>query len=91
VQGCDLRERPFVQRRARLRALLGRARSNLLRFRESFTDAEALLAELRSPRLPCVMIAPVKLCFMSRAPPVGASLVLVAVHGRTNARGACKI
>jgi bifunctional non-homologous end joining protein LigD len=34
-----------VQRRARLQALLRRAKCDLLRFRESFPDADALLAE----------------------------------------------
>jgi bifunctional non-homologous end joining protein LigD len=34
-----------VQRRARLQALLASAKSNLLRFSDSFPDADALLAE----------------------------------------------
>jgi bifunctional non-homologous end joining protein LigD len=34
-----------VQRRARLQALLARAKSDLLRFSQSFPDADALLAE----------------------------------------------
>jgi bifunctional non-homologous end joining protein LigD len=43
--GRDLREQPLVQRRARLQALLRRAKSDLLRFSASFPDANALLAE----------------------------------------------
>jgi ATP-dependent DNA ligase len=34
-----------VQRRARLQALLARAKNDLLRFSESFPDADRLLAE----------------------------------------------
>jgi bifunctional non-homologous end joining protein LigD len=45
LQGRDLRDQALVQRRARLQALLARAKSDLLRFSESFPDAEALLAE----------------------------------------------
>jgi bifunctional non-homologous end joining protein LigD len=45
LQGRDLRDQPLVQRRARLQALLRRAKSDLLRFSESFPDANALLAE----------------------------------------------
>ena len=45
LQGRDLREQALVQRRARLQALLVRAKSDLLRFSESFPDANALLAE----------------------------------------------
>ena len=45
LNGRDLREQPLVYRRARLKALLTRAKSNLLRFSESFPDANALLAE----------------------------------------------
>jgi bifunctional non-homologous end joining protein LigD len=45
LNGRDLREQPLVYRRARLKALLTRAKSNLLRFSESFPDAKALLAE----------------------------------------------
>jgi bifunctional non-homologous end joining protein LigD len=45
LNGRDLREQPLVQRRARLQALLMRAKSDLLRFSESFSDANALLAE----------------------------------------------
>jgi bifunctional non-homologous end joining protein LigD len=45
LQGRDLCDQALVQRRARLQALLGRAKSNLLRFSESFADADALLAE----------------------------------------------
>jgi bifunctional non-homologous end joining protein LigD len=41
----DLRDQALVQRRARLQALLARAKSDLLRFSESFPDADALLAE----------------------------------------------
>jgi ATP-dependent DNA ligase len=44
LQGRDLRDQP-VQRRARLQALLRRAKSDLLRFSKSFPDANALLAE----------------------------------------------
>jgi bifunctional non-homologous end joining protein LigD len=45
LQGRDLRDQPLVQRRARLQALLSRAKSDLLRFSDSFPDANALLAE----------------------------------------------
>jgi bifunctional non-homologous end joining protein LigD len=45
LQGHDLRDQALVQRRARLQALLARAKSDLLRFSESFPDANALLAE----------------------------------------------
>ena len=45
LQGHDLRDLPLVQRRARLQALLARAKCDLLRFSESFPDANALLAE----------------------------------------------
>ena len=45
LNGHDLREQPLVQRRARLQALLARAKSDSLRFSESFPDANALLAE----------------------------------------------
>jgi bifunctional non-homologous end joining protein LigD len=45
LQGRDLRDQPLVQRRARLQALLARAKSDLLRLSESFPDANALLAE----------------------------------------------
>jgi bifunctional non-homologous end joining protein LigD len=45
LQGRDLRDQPLVQRRARLQALLARAKSDLLRFSDSFPDANALLAE----------------------------------------------
>jgi bifunctional non-homologous end joining protein LigD len=41
----DLREQPLVYRRARLEALLKRAKCNLIRFSEAFPDAGALLAE----------------------------------------------
>jgi ATP-dependent DNA ligase len=53
VPGCvycfDLLElhrddQPLMQRRAQLSALLGRAKSNPLRFGESFPDAQVLLA-----------------------------------------------
>jgi bifunctional non-homologous end joining protein LigD len=45
LQGRDLRDQPLVQRRARLQALLTRAKCDLLRFSDSFADADALLAE----------------------------------------------
>jgi bifunctional non-homologous end joining protein LigD len=45
LNGRGLREQPLVQRRARLQAFLGRAQCDLLRFSESFPDANALLAE----------------------------------------------
>jgi bifunctional non-homologous end joining protein LigD len=45
VNGNDLREQALVQRRARLQALLARAKCDLLRFSEAFPDADALLAE----------------------------------------------
>src|SRR6516225_7757751 len=41
----DLREQPLVYRRARLEALLKRAKCNLIRFSEAFPDPSALLAE----------------------------------------------
>ena len=41
----DLRELPLVQRRAKLQALLARAKCNVSRFREAFPDPKALLAE----------------------------------------------
>jgi bifunctional non-homologous end joining protein LigD len=45
LQGRDLRDQLLVQRRARLQALLRRTKCDLLRFSESFPDANALLAE----------------------------------------------
>jgi bifunctional non-homologous end joining protein LigD len=45
LQGSDLRELPLEQRRARLKALLTRSKSDLIRFSESFSDAGVLLAE----------------------------------------------
>jgi bifunctional non-homologous end joining protein LigD len=45
VNGRDLREQPLVYRRARLEALLKRAKCNLIRFSEAFPNANALLAE----------------------------------------------
>jgi ATP-dependent DNA ligase len=45
LNGRDLREQPLVQRRARLQALLARAKCNVIRFSEGFPDASALLAE----------------------------------------------
>jgi bifunctional non-homologous end joining protein LigD len=45
IQGRDIRDEPLVQRRARLRALLNRSKSRLIRFSESFDDPIALLAE----------------------------------------------
>jgi bifunctional non-homologous end joining protein LigD len=45
LNGRELRELALVQRRAKLQALLPRARYNLIRFSESFPDASALLAE----------------------------------------------
>jgi bifunctional non-homologous end joining protein LigD len=45
LQGRDLRDQPLVQRRARLQALLTRAKCDLLRFSDSFADADASLAE----------------------------------------------
>jgi hypothetical protein len=45
LNGRDLRGQPLVQRRARLRALLRRTKCDLLRFSDSFPDADALLAE----------------------------------------------
>ena len=45
LNGRDLREQPLVQRRARLEALLKRAKCNLIRFSEAFPNANDLLAE----------------------------------------------
>jgi bifunctional non-homologous end joining protein LigD len=45
LNGRDLREMALVQRRAKLKSLLARAKCNLIRFSESFPDANALLAE----------------------------------------------
>jgi bifunctional non-homologous end joining protein LigD len=45
LNGRDLRELPLVQRRAKLQALLGRAKCNLIRFSQSFPNAGVLLAE----------------------------------------------
>jgi bifunctional non-homologous end joining protein LigD len=45
LNGRDLREQPLVQRRARLQALLARAKCNVTRFSEAFPDPNALLAE----------------------------------------------
>ena len=45
LNGRDLREQSLVQWRARLPALLARAKIDLLRFSDGFPDANALLAE----------------------------------------------
>ena len=45
LQGRDISGQPLVQRRAQLEALLKRAGSRLVRFSESFPDADILLAE----------------------------------------------
>jgi bifunctional non-homologous end joining protein LigD len=45
LNGHDLREKPLVQRRARLQALLARAKCNVIRFSETFPNANDLLAE----------------------------------------------
>jgi bifunctional non-homologous end joining protein LigD len=45
MTGRDLREQPLVQHRARLQALLARAKCNVIRFSEAFPDPNALLAE----------------------------------------------
>jgi bifunctional non-homologous end joining protein LigD len=45
LQGRDLRDQSLAQRRARLQALLRRAKCDLLRFSESFPEADALLIE----------------------------------------------
>jgi bifunctional non-homologous end joining protein LigD len=44
-RGRDIREQPLVRRRAQLEAILKRGTSRLIRFSESFPDANALLAE----------------------------------------------
>jgi bifunctional non-homologous end joining protein LigD len=44
-RGRDIEERPLVQRRAQLEAFLKRGASRLIRFSESFPDANASLAE----------------------------------------------
>jgi ATP-dependent DNA ligase len=45
LNGIDLLEQPLFYRRARLEALLKRAKCNLIRFSEAFVHANALLAE----------------------------------------------
>ena len=45
LRNSDLREQPLVQRRARLEALLKRAKCNVIRFSETFPNANDLLAE----------------------------------------------
>jgi bifunctional non-homologous end joining protein LigD len=45
LNGRDFREQPLVQRRARLEALLKRAKCNVIRFSETFPNANELLAE----------------------------------------------
>ena len=45
LQGRDLRDQPLYLRRAQLAALLSRSRTDLIRFSESFPDANELLAE----------------------------------------------
>jgi bifunctional non-homologous end joining protein LigD len=45
LRGRDLRDQPLVQRRAQLDALLDQSRSDLIRYSESFPDANALLTE----------------------------------------------
>jgi bifunctional non-homologous end joining protein LigD len=45
LQGRDLRNMRLEQRRARLKALLARSQGDPLRFSESFTDGNILLAE----------------------------------------------
>jgi bifunctional non-homologous end joining protein LigD len=45
IQDRDIRNDPLVQRRARLKALLERAKCNVVRFSESFNDPFALMAE----------------------------------------------
>ena len=45
LQGKDIRTDPLVQRRARLKALLTRAKCNVIRYSDSFNDPIALMAE----------------------------------------------
>jgi bifunctional non-homologous end joining protein LigD len=45
LNGRNLREQPLVQRRARLQALLARAKCKVIRFSEAFPDPHDLLAE----------------------------------------------
>jgi bifunctional non-homologous end joining protein LigD len=45
LNGRHQREQPLVQRRARLQALLTRAKCNVIRFSEAFPNANDLLAE----------------------------------------------
>jgi bifunctional non-homologous end joining protein LigD len=45
LHGRDLRDQPLYLRRAQLAALLARSRTDLIRFSESFPDANELLAE----------------------------------------------
>jgi bifunctional non-homologous end joining protein LigD len=47
LNGRDLRELPLVQRRAKLQAMLARAKCNLIRFSESLPDSGALFAECK--------------------------------------------
>ena len=45
LQGRDIRSDPLVQRRARLKSLLIRGYSRLIRFSDRFSDPVALMAE----------------------------------------------
>jgi ATP-dependent DNA ligase len=45
LNGRDLREQLLVQRRARLQAVLARAKCNVIRFSDAFPNANDLLAE----------------------------------------------
>jgi ATP-dependent DNA ligase len=45
LNGRDLREQPLVQRRSRLKALLKRAKCNVIRFSAAFPNSNDLLAE----------------------------------------------
>ena len=51
LNGRDLRELALVQRRAKLKSLLARAKCNVIRFSEAFPDAGVLLAECARLRL----------------------------------------
>ena len=50
LNGRDLRELALVQRRAKLKSLLARAKCSLIRFSESFPRRRRLAGRMRPPR-----------------------------------------